>query len=169
MWSFDAVILVNSKTSLTIWPNPYRWFGFHASSEISLMSTVQECCTRSRYQVKGKYITCHNNCAMWLFAYFWHNTPHLNYHIMSKWSWVDIATSCGTARFMTQIPYIPWIMHMNLTCFVLVSSYHISGMLCEKQVSRTGTSNYTPHILWDVITCLCPGYLLLSQHSSWNL
>ena len=32
--------------------------------------------------------------------------------------------------------------------------------------SRTWTSNYIPQILWDVITCPCPWYLLLVQHSS---
>ena len=44
-------------------------------------------------------------------------------------------------------------------------SYH-SGMLCQKQVSRAGTSNYIPHMLWDLITCPCPWCLLLAQHSS---
>ena len=42
------------------------------------------------------------------------------------------------------------------------------GVLCQKQVSRTGTSNYTPQILWDVITCPCPWYLLLTQYSSYD-
>ena len=40
-----------------------------------------------------------------------------------------------------------------------------SGVLCQKQVSRAGTSNYIPQILWDVITCSCPWYLHLTQHS----
>ena len=41
-----------------------------------------------------------------------------------------------------------------------------SGVLCQKQVSRAGTSNYIPGILWDVITCPCPWYLLLAEYSS---
>ena len=41
-------------------------------------------------------------------------------------------------------------------------------VLFQKQVSRAGTSNYIPRILWDVITCPCPWYLLLAQHS-WNI
>ena len=41
----------------------------------------------------------------------------------------------------------------------------VSGVLCQKQVSRAGTSNYIPQKLWDVITCPCPWYLLLAQHS----
>ena len=48
----------------------------------------------------------------------------------------------------------------NLKPFCLVNS----GVLCQKQVSSAGTSNYIPHILWDVITCPCPWYLLLGQH-----
>ena len=35
----------------------------------------------------------------------------------------------------------------------------------EQQVTRAGTSNYIPQYLWDVITCPCPWYLLLAQHS----
>ena len=35
-----------------------------------------------------------------------------------------------------------------------------------RQVSRAGTSNYIPQILWDVISCFCPWYLILAQHSS---
>ena len=38
-------------------------------------------------------------------------------------------------------------------------------MLCQKLVSMAGTSNYIPHILWDVITCPCLWYLLLEQHN----
>ena len=39
-------------------------------------------------------------------------------------------------------------------------------VLCQKQVSRVGTSNYIPQKLWDVITCPCPWCLLLAYHSS---
>ena len=35
----------------------------------------------------------------------------------------------------------------------------------QKQVSRTGTSNYILQILWDAITCPCHWYLLLAQQS----
>ena len=40
------------------------------------------------------------------------------------------------------------------------------GFVCQKQISMTGTSNYIPQILWDVITCPCPWYLLLALKSS---
>ena len=36
-----------------------------------------------------------------------------------------------------------------------------SGMLCQKQVSSTGTGNYILQYLWDVITCSCPWHLPL--------
>ena len=35
-----------------------------------------------------------------------------------------------------------------------------------KRETRVGTSNYTPQILWDVFTCPCPWYLLLTHNSS---
>ena len=36
----------------------------------------------------------------------------------------------------------------------------------KKQVSRAGSSNYIPQYLWDVITCPCPWYLLLTNKST---
>ena len=41
----------------------------------------------------------------------------------------------------------------------------ISEVLCQKQVSRSGTSNYIPHYLWDVINFSYPWYLHLVQQS----
>ena len=35
----------------------------------------------------------------------------------------------------------------------------------RNEVSRAGTSNYSPQKLWNVITCPYPWYLLLTQHS----
>ena len=43
---------------------------------------------------------------------------------------------------------------------------NIWGVLCQKQLSKAGTSNYIPYILWDVITCPCPWLLLLAQQSA---
>ena len=40
------------------------------------------------------------------------------------------------------------------------------GVLCLNQLSRTGTSNYPPHIFRDVIICPCHWCLLLTKHSS---
>ena len=33
------------------------------------------------------------------------------------------------------------------------------------RISRAGTSNYTPHLLWNVVTYPCPWFLLFAQHS----
>ena len=44
--------------------------------------------------------------------------------------------------------------------------------MCQKQVSRVGTKNYIPYILWDVVTCPCPWYLLdvpASDHKCWDV
>ena len=46
--------------------------------------------------------------------------------------------------------------------------HNIFRVLYQKQVSRAWTSNYIPQYLWDVITCPCPWYLLLAQHSSYT-
>ena len=37
------------------------------------------------------------------------------------------------------------------------------GLLCQKQISRAGTRNYIPWILWDVLTCPYSWYFLLAQ------
>ena len=50
-------------------------------------------------------------------------------------------------------------MELHLSC----SNPSICGLVCQKQVSRTVTSNYIPQILWDVITFPCPWYLHLTQ------
>ena len=47
---------------------------------------------------------------------------------------------------------------------VIMNGLHNWGVLCQKQVSRTGTSNYIPQTLWYVITSPCCWYLLLAQH-----
>ena len=58
--------------------------------------------------------------------------------------------------------------HFVMLCTLIV-------VLCQKQISRARTSNYIPQILWDVITCPSPYYLLLAQHSlmmkyiTWNI
>ena len=43
------------------------------------------------------------------------------------------------------------------------------GVLCHKQVSKAGTSNCIPHYRWDVVTCPCLWYLLLTQWYYWRV
>ena len=50
-----------------------------------------------------------------------------------------------------------------------VSKKMLWGLVCQMQVSRAGTSNYITQYLWDVITCPCPWYLHLAQHSWYTL
>ena len=40
---------------------------------------------------------------------------------------------------------------------------YIWGLVWQKHVSRARISNYIPQILWDVIICPCPGYMLLAN------
>ena len=39
-------------------------------------------------------------------------------------------------------------------------------LVCQKHVSRAWTSDHIPQYLLDVISCLCPSYLLLLRKSS---
>ena len=55
-----------------------------------------------------------------------------------------------------------WILRVLRNSWWVI---HIWEVLCQKQVSRAGRSNYIPHYLWDVITCPCPWYLHLAQNS----
>ena len=50
-----------------------------------------------------------------------------------------------------------YITH-NYSCI----SKTIWSVLCQKQLSSVGTSNYISHMLWDVITFLCLCHLLIA-------
>ena len=39
------------------------------------------------------------------------------------------------------------------------------GLVRQKQVSRTWTNNYISQVMWDVIVCPCPWYLLRAHKS----
>ena len=67
--------------------------------------------------------------------------------------------------FCTPTQQRTWWLRWELG--IVTRSYHdrIWGRVWQNQVSRAGTSNYIPQILWDVITCPCPWYLLLTQKS----
>ena len=56
-------------------------------------------------------------------------------------------------------------MELRLSC----SNPSICWLVCQKQVSRTGTSNHIAQILWDVITCPCPWYLQLARKSLYHV
>ena len=60
-----------------------------------------------------------------------------------------------------------WLRVMKMAQLKLCWS--IWGVLCQKQVTRAGPVNYVPQYLWDVIICSCLWYLLLAQHSSYDM
>ena len=76
--------------------------------------------------------------------------------------------SIGYGAFFSNLPN-----HYSLPIFALLNHYvfydagfcYHPGVLCQKQVSKAGKSNYIPQYLWDVNTCPCTWYLLLEQHS----
>ena len=58
----------------------------------------------------------------------------------------------------------PTTMHtVCVFCGLAQCVFCVWGVLCKKQVSRAGSSNYIPRYLWDVITCACPRYPILAQ------
>ena len=65
-------------------------------------------------------------------------------------------------RYGVSIMSIHWTL---LITQAIITWNNIWGVLCQKQVSRAGPSNYISQYLWDVITCPCPWYLPLVQHS----
>ena len=78
---------------------------------------------------------------------------------------------CYTATYPTlyKCPTISLIMcHFDSNYYKYLRVWSTWGMLCQKQVSRARTNNYSPQYLWYVITCPCPWYLLLAQHSSYE-
>ena len=50
-------------------------------------------------------------------------------------------------------------LYIQVSCSKL---HDIIILLCQKQASRAGTSNYTPQYPWDVIVGHCPEYPILA-------
>ena len=48
-----------------------------------------------------------------------------------------------------------FIQHNPLSFRWVADVSFIWRLVCQKKVSRTGTSNYVPQIPWDVMTCPC--------------
>ena len=49
--------------------------------------------------------------------------------------------------------------------YIHIKLWATGWLLCQKQVSRAGISNYILQYMWDDIICLCPRYMPLVQHS----
>ena len=96
----------------------------------------------------------------------------------AKWSIISIYVDlCARSRYQGQGKVI--ISHRDWGMLLLVPSLdtyfwhthtpHINFCSTSHEIclifrcSRAGTSNYIPQILWDVITCPCPWYLLLTH------
>ena len=82
------------------------------------------------------------------------NQGHVLY-IKHNLSWHIMINTSTTLTY----PYdhnrenLPWAAH-RINVFP-ASAYHKWGMLYQKQVSGTGTCNYTTQKMWDVIVCPC--------------
>ena len=94
--------------------------------------------------------------------------PHFN--------WVQFLCVSQMRLSLYRLPTLRWntrgillrIAHLLVAfMFEKVDNYHLPiniwGLACQKQVSRTGPSNYIPHNLLHVTNCPCPIYLLLEH------
>ena len=61
-------------------------------------------------------------------------------------------------------PLSPFLFHIY--SFIYLLFIHKWKLVCQKQVSRAGKSNYFPQHLLDVITCPWPWYLFLAHDST---
>ena len=64
----------------------------------------------------------------------------------------------GSLLSSLRLLWLLLLLSLLFTNVILVSYvvHFISGVLCQEQVSRAGTSSYIAQYLWDVITCPCP-------------
>ena len=62
------------------------------------------------------------------------------------------------------IKHYKWIV-VNKPLKMSIHGRHIWGHVYQKQVWKTGSSNYNPQILWGVLICPCPGYPRLEHNS----
>ena len=70
------------------------------------------------------------------------------YWFRQLWHWGQYATTCVIITLPTDIT--------RRSINSLYSSFSNNwGVLCQKQISRAGRSNFTPQILWNVNTCSC--------------
>ena len=79
-----------------------------------------------------------------------------------RWMWALVVLTWPQQWFkMTKRPQ-KWLeineIWFSICCLPVKSVVLEAG-------SRAGTSNDIPQILWDVITCPCPWYLLVALHS----
>ena len=84
---------------------------------------------------------------------------------------IDLIKLCSLLDACLLFRFIPWhpepfllkLMNQNKYQAHLGIFSHISGLVLQKQASQTRITYYITQILCDIITCLCPRYLL---HSS---
>ena len=77
-----------------------------------------------------------------------------------QWETVNIWYSIHTNRWSVNSPHKGQLTRKMFPFGDVI-------MVAPEAAIKGRTSNYIPQILWDVISCLCPWYLLLTQRS-WN-
>ena len=104
------------------------------------------------YTINLKFCTEQSrDTAMWYYAGCSISTR------LGKWKW--------RSHSEIRVRVCCWDISLETATLVGNKKFMIWWVLCQKQVSRAGTSIYFPQYLWDVITCPCPRYLLLAQRA----
>ena len=96
-------------------------------------------------------------------AISWSKGMHFNCRNIYK-----ICTYGTNSTSFKAVQFYIIVIHFIVVNVFLMIYVYISSVVTEA-VSRAGTSDHILQILWDVITCLCPWYLLLPQHSWYDL
>ena len=92
-----------------------------------------------------EYISLGSHCLKVYVSILPHYTIH-PLHTDILITYICVCTPCHRSR-------LEGSRLLRFTLRNISIAYSISRMLCQQQVSRTGTSNNIPHILWNVITC----------------
>ena len=90
-------------------------------------------------------------------------------HIYFIFNFVLIHGMQNVCRVWRYVQYWSWRYIYELFEVSTIRKELKFGFVCQKQVSRAGTSNYIPQILWNVITYSCPWYLPLAHKSSYTV
>ena len=100
-----------------------------------------------------------------IITYDWGRAVRLVSHFISVWQVNTMQWCQNMANFSTIcIIYATYFAREGAVSGVFNEfSAWLYRVLCQKQVSRAGTINYIPQVLWGGMTCPCPWYLYTSH------
>ena len=144
------------------------WCSAVSFGYISFITFWQFVCITSFYLSLTAILTSHFSNITYFRQQQQQNKPMKYYEILPTHIETPLNTTRKIANLYMKFNYHILTMQKKIP-LLLNRSVHrwphapiISGLLYHKWVSRAWTSNYIPQIMWDVITCPCPWYLLIA-------